>query len=262
MVEKCEKCQKFGPDINTPSNELKFIHNPITFGQWGLDLLGPFPVAPGGVKFLIVGVDYFTKWVEAKPLATITSRKVEKFIWQHIIIRFGLPIILTTDNGKKFDCNTLREYLSDFKINIAYSLVCNPQCNGQVETANKQIVNGLKKKLDEAKGRWSEVLYDVLWSLKTTPKEATGHTPFRLVYRMEALLPLEIGVPTLRTQCYEEAENLESRLLDLELIEETQEEAALKMAAYQNRVARLCNRKVRERTFQVGDLVLRYAQVA
>ena len=69
-------------------------------------------------------------------------------------------------------------------------------------------------------------------------------------------------MPTLCTQCYEEAENKESRLLDLQLIEETREEVALKMAAYQNRVARLYKRKVRNRTFQVGDLVLRYAQAA
>ena len=63
IVEKSEKCQKFGPSINAPSNELTFIHNPIPFAQWGLNLLGPFPVAPGGVKFFIVGMNYFTKWV-------------------------------------------------------------------------------------------------------------------------------------------------------------------------------------------------------
>ena len=156
-------------------------------------------MAPGKVKFFMVRVDYFTKWVEAEPLATITSRKVEKFIWQYIIIRFRLPIVLTMDNEKQFDCYTLREYLNDFKINVAYFSVCNPQCNGQAEATNKQILNGLKKNLDETKGRWSEVLYDVLWSLRTTPKEATGHTPFRLVYGTEALIPIEIGVLTLRT---------------------------------------------------------------
>ena len=63
IVEKCEKYQ-FGPSINQPSNELKFIHNPIPFAKWGLNLLEPFPVAPRGVKFLIVGVDYFSKWIE------------------------------------------------------------------------------------------------------------------------------------------------------------------------------------------------------
>ena len=93
-------------------------------------------------------------------------------------------------------------------------------------------------------------------------KKATGQTPFRLVYGTEALLPVEIGVPALHTQSYEENENQESRLLNLELIEELREETALKMAAYQNRVARSYNRKMRERTFQVGNLVLRYAQVA
>lgn len=82
----------------------------------------------------------------------------------------------------------------------------------------------------------------------------------RPVYGTEALLYVEIGVPNPRTQSYEENENLKSRLLDLELIEEARKEASLKMAAYQNRVARLYNRKVNERTFQVGDLVLRYAQ--
>ncbi|XP_057532826.1 uncharacterized protein LOC130810705 [Amaranthus tricolor] len=192
-----------------------YLPNALSDAKNGLDLLGPFPVALEWVKFLILGVNYFTKWVEAGSLATITSRKAKKFIWKHIITRFGLLIVLTMDNGKQFDCNTSKEYLNDFKINVAYS-----------------------------SGRWSEVLYDVLWSLRTTSKEATGQTPFRLVHGKEALLPVEIGVPTLRTQCYEENENQELRLLDLELIEEVREEAALKMAAYQNRVARLYNRKV------------------
>ena len=66
--------------------------------------LGAISYGPKRVKFLIVGVDYFTRWVEAEPLATITLRKVEKFIWPHIITRFGLPIVLTVDNGKQFDC--------------------------------------------------------------------------------------------------------------------------------------------------------------
>lgn len=149
--------------------------------------MGLFPVAPGGVKFLIMGVDYFTKWIATEPLAIITSRKIEKFIWQHIITRFGLPIVLTMDIGKQFDCDTLRAYLSDFKIHVTYSSICNPQCNGQAEAANKQILNGLKKKLDEAKGKWSDILYDVLWSLGTTPKEATGQTPIQVGIRIRSL---------------------------------------------------------------------------
>ena len=143
MVQRCEKCQKFAPNIIPPTSELKYIHNLVLFAQWGLDLLGPFKQATGGKNFLIVAIDYFTKWIEAESLTTITSRKVEKFIWQNIVTRFGLPRVLTVDNGTQFDCAKLRKYLEDFKIVVACSSVCNPQCNCLAEAVNKQILNGL-----------------------------------------------------------------------------------------------------------------------
>ena len=79
-----------------------------------------------------------------------------------MITRFGLPRILTFDYGTQLDCATLRNCLEAFKIGVAYSLVGNPQCNGQAKATNKQILNGLKKKLEEAKGKWVEKIYDVL----------------------------------------------------------------------------------------------------
>ena len=156
---------------------------------------------------MIVVIDYFTKWVEVESLATITSRKVEKFIWQNIITRFGLPRVLTVDNGTQFDCATLRNYLEDFKIAVAYSSVCNPQYNEQAEAANKQILNGLQKKLEDAKARWVDEIYDVLWSLRTTVKKATGQTPFRLVYGSKALLLVETRVQTIRVKHLSQGEN-------------------------------------------------------
>ena len=80
LVQKCEKCQIFAPNITQPASELKYIHNPVLFAQWGLDLVGPFKTEAGGKKFLIVAIDYFTKWIEVESLTAITSRKVEKFI--------------------------------------------------------------------------------------------------------------------------------------------------------------------------------------
>ena len=206
---------------------------------------------------MIVAIDYFTKWIEAESLAKITSRKVEKFIWQNIITRFGLPRVLTVDNGTQFDCATLRKYLEDFKIVVAYLSVCNPHCNGQAEAVNKKILYGLQKKLEDAKAKWIDEIFDVLWSLRTTVKEATGQTPFRVVYGSEALLPVEIGLQTVRLKHLDPVENQESRLLDLKLIDELRENAAWKMAAYQNGIVRFYNRKVKHRSFQVGDLVLR-----
>ena len=165
-------------------------------------------------EVLILAIDYFTKWVEAESLATITSRNVEKFIWQNIITRFGPPRVLIVVNGTQFDCATLRKYLEDFQIAVAYSSVCNPQCNGKAEAANKQILNGLQKKLEDSKARWVDDIYDVLWSLRTTVKEATGQTPFKLVYGLEALLPVEIEIQTIRVKHLNQEENEQSRLLD------------------------------------------------
>lgn len=75
---------------------------PWHFFQWGMDVLGPFPEAPGKVKFVIVAIDYFTKWIEAKPLAKTTRKDVKKFVWENIVFRFGLPGVIVTDNGTNF----------------------------------------------------------------------------------------------------------------------------------------------------------------
>jgi hypothetical protein len=75
-----------------------------------MDIVGPLPTAQGNFKFAVVAVEYFTKWIEARPLATITSNTIRKFFWQQIICRFGVPRELTIDNGKQFDCQDFREY--------------------------------------------------------------------------------------------------------------------------------------------------------
>lgn len=87
-VKRCDKCQKFSLVINRPANDLQSILCPIPFAEWGLDIFGPFTTATGGRKFLIVGINYFTKWIEVDPTEKSKSNKVKKFIWQSIMIRF------------------------------------------------------------------------------------------------------------------------------------------------------------------------------
>lgn len=130
-VKKCDKCQRFVPVINQPANDLQPILNPIPFAQWGMDIIGPFTPASGGRIFLILGIDYFTKWIEAEPTAKITSNQVKKFIWQNIITMFGIPMGIVMDHGVQFDCGPIRDFLRPFSIKFAYSSVCHPQSNGQ-----------------------------------------------------------------------------------------------------------------------------------
>ena len=114
----------------------------------GLDIVGPFPKAVGNKKYLLVCTDYFTKWVEAEPLANIRNVDVKRFIWKNIVTRFGVPYVLISDNGLQFDSKTVKKYCSDLGIKNRYSTSTYPQGNGQAETVNKVIVNRLKKILD------------------------------------------------------------------------------------------------------------------
>ena len=111
---------------------------------------------------MLVGTDYFTKWVETKPLANIRDVDVKKFLWKNIVTCFGVPNTLISDNGLQFDSKSFRRYCCELGITNRYSTPAYPQGNGQVEVVNKVIVNGLKKRLDYAKGRWVEELPHIL----------------------------------------------------------------------------------------------------
>ena len=119
---------------------------------------------------MLVGTNYFTKWVEAEPLANIRDVDVKRFIWKNIVTRFGTLRTLVSDNGLQFDSKAFRQYCSDLGIKNRYFTSAYPQGNGQAKTVKKVIVNGLKKRLDDAKGKWVEELPHVLWTYRTTPR--------------------------------------------------------------------------------------------
>ena len=116
----------------------------------------------GNKKYLLVCTNYFTKWVEAEPLANIRDVDVKRFIWKNIVIRFGMPYAFISDNGLQFDSKAFKKYYSDLGIKNRYSTPAYPHGNGQAETVNKVIVNGLKKRLDDVNGKWVEELPHVL----------------------------------------------------------------------------------------------------
>jgi hypothetical protein len=104
MVQKCEKCQRFAQVMKNPPEKLSLITSPLPFAKWGVDIVGPMPAGKGSRKFLVVIVNYFTKWAKAEALAAITIENVTKFLWKSVICRFGIPHTFVTDNGKQFDC--------------------------------------------------------------------------------------------------------------------------------------------------------------
>ena len=132
-----------------------------------------------------------------------------------------------------------------------------PQANGQVEAINRVIKKNLKTKLEKMKGAWADELPNVLWAYRTTPRTTTGESPFSLAYGCEAVLPVEMRVESHRVQAYGDEANRVALAESLDMLEEKRKKAQMRVAVYQQRAARYYNSRVRERTFRVGDLVLR-----
>ncbi|XP_075663198.1 uncharacterized protein LOC142632734 [Castanea sativa] len=162
------------------------------------------------------------------------------------------------DYAKKSDqCQSkaFRRYCAEMRIRNGYSTPSYPQGNGQAEATNKVILAGLKKRLDDAKGGWVEELPHVLWAYRTTPRRSTSETPFSMTYGMEALIPLESGFPTLKSDQYDEARNRDRMYDCLNTIEERREIANVKMGSYQQRLKQTYDKGVKTRPLVPGDLV-------
>ncbi|GJS76624.1 reverse transcriptase domain-containing protein [Tanacetum coccineum] len=212
LIRECNECQVYRPIPRNPQQNLTPITSPWPFYKWGIDIARPFPEGPGKVKFLIVAIDYFTNWIEAKPVATITGNQVKKF---------------------------------------------HPQANGLVERANRSLGEGIKAQLDERSKDWIGELSHVLWAHRTMIKSRNEETPFSLTYDTEAVIPAEISMPTLRTAEVDLTKNDEALEINLDLIEEKREQAAIQEAKSKAKMEKYYNSKVRSTRFRPGDMVYR-----
>ena len=244
-------------DLTPPIGALDVSHKPLTFPTMGLDILGPLPLGKGQCKFIIVAVDYFTKWAEAEPLATITEQKIRNFVWRAIICRFGIPRALVSDNGKQFDNSKFRDFCAELGIKNYYSSPAHPQFNGQAEVTIRTLKAALKTKLEDLKGKWVEYLPEVLWVYRTTQKSATRETPFALAFGMEAVAPVEVGLKSPRIELAAMEHNDEAVRLNLDLLDEKRDQVLRRTEDYQRKTARYYNQKVKPRSYMPGDLVLK-----
>ena len=132
--------------------------------RWGVDIVGPLPTAPGNLCFAAVALEDFTKWIEAKALAKITSDTLTSFVWQRIMCRFRVSSYITVGNGKQFDCTEFRIFCSKLGIKLAFASVNHPKSNGAIQRANGLIFTAISKALfDSAKGKWAQELVNSVW---------------------------------------------------------------------------------------------------
>ncbi|WZZ77688.1 hypothetical protein YC2023_098260 [Brassica napus] len=257
-ARRCDKCQRHAPSIHSPTELLRTSAAPYAFMRRGMDIIEPMPNSRQR-RFVLVLTDYFTKWIEAEAFAQVTEKEVRGFVWKNIICRHGLPYEIVTDNGSQFMSGKFKDFCSKWDIRLSPSTPRYPQGNGQAESSNKIIIDGIKKRLDLKKGYWADELDGVLWSHRTTPRGATKSTPFSLAYGMEAMAPAEVNVTSLRrSKMPQHVELNQEMLLDtLDELEEKRDQALLRIQNYQNQVESYYNKKVRSRPLELGDLVMR-----
>ena len=130
-AQRCKQCQMHADWHKAPPKELRSIYSPWPFHTWGVDILGPFSLAIRQVKYLIVAIKYFTKWIEAEPLAQITAHKVQHFVWKNIVCRFGVPRRLILDNGTQFASQQLGKLCAKVEIKQVFASVEHPRRMGR-----------------------------------------------------------------------------------------------------------------------------------
>jgi transposase InsO family protein len=222
-------------------------------------MIGPLPTTPGGFNRVLVAIDKFNKWIEVKPVTCPKADRVLDFL-DELVHRYKLPHHIITDLGSNFNNHQFWEYCKNSGIDIRYVSVAHPQDNGQVECANGMVLDSLKKRLHDAAnkkgGKWIKELPNALWGLRTQPTKPTGQSPYFLVYGSEAILPADVMWESLAVEQYDKGISEDSRRVDIDRLEEARYAALVQSARYLEGIRRYHDRNIKERSFNVDDLVL------
>ena len=186
-IKSCDQCQRKGKPQG--ENELNPIKIKEPFYQIGIDFVGPLPITERGNKYIIVAMDYFTKWPEAKAVSEATAKEVSKFIYEDIICRHGCLKKILSDRGSHFNNQMIRELMEKFKIKHGFSTPYHPKTNGLVERFNKTLCEALAKLENNGKNNWDLNIAPILFAYRTNKHNSTKIEPFYLVYGRKGILP-------------------------------------------------------------------------
>jgi hypothetical protein len=247
IVTKCKECQFFQKQTKKHTNPLRPIDLSWPFAVWGVDIVDILLRASGGFMFLFIGIDIFTKWMEATPVVNITQEVSVKFL-ESIIYRFDVPKRVLTDNGIQFKGAKFLRCCADFGIHHQPSSVAHTQTNGQVECTNELLIQGMKTRMFQdlkvKDKNWHKKLPTVLWALRTNINRAARDTPFSPIYRAEAVLPAKIYLKSARVAHFNPEDQAETREFDTNLLEERRNTTLSNMRKYQAAVKRYYNKSV------------------
>ncbi|GJZ67738.1 reverse transcriptase domain-containing protein [Tanacetum coccineum] len=257
FVTRCDICQRQGKITQRDEMPQNSIQVCEIFDIWGIDFMGPFPSSRGN-KYILVAVDYLSKWVEAKALPTNDARVVCKFL-KTLFSRFGAPRAIISDRGTHFCNDQFTKVMLKYGVTHRLSTAYHPQTSGQVEVSNRGLKRILERTVGENRASWSDKLDDALWAFRTAYKTPIGCTPYKLVYGKACHLPIELehkAYWALKHTNFDVQTAGDHRKVQLNELNELRDQAYENSLIYKEKTKRIHDAKIKNRVFNVGDRVL------